>query len=160
MHLWYTVWVEFCSLFRLNNYTSLLITKYMTKCVFFYFENPVWRLQVTFSTGGKKLHWQCVAAAKFEDCDILAFLCESAVSGLSESICGFPSCRLLFYSPGLDCGRSGVCWGGGAMALPNTFRASTGEKKKCTFVNQKHNFSLFKFVFLHVQLLSRRKDDI
>ncbi len=25
----------------------------MTKYVFFYFENPVWRLQVTFSTGGK-----------------------------------------------------------------------------------------------------------
>lgn len=32
----------------------------------------------------------CVAVTKFDDCDILAFLSESAASRLSENISGFP----------------------------------------------------------------------
>lgn len=52
---------------------------------------------MTFSTGGTNFTWQFVAVAIYtlEHCDILAFLCEK----LSQSICGFPSCGLLFYSP-------------------------------------------------------------
>ena len=91
--------------FQLNYHTSLLIIK-----VFPYFENPVWKLQVTFSTLGANSSDGVWRPQKFEDCDILAFLCESAAPRLSECICGFPSSRLLFYSPSLCCGRSGVGW--------------------------------------------------
>lgn len=63
-----------------------------------------------------KLYWQRVAATKFEDCDILAFLSECAVSRFSESICGFPSLEVivLFPQPPLWKVRCGL---GGATIL-------------------------------------------
>lgn len=107
----------------------------MTECVFFYCENPVWRLQVTFSTGGKNSTDSVLRPQSLRIVTFWHFCVKVPCQGFQKAFVAFLAAGYCFIPPASTV-EGQVCVGrrrhGAARHIQGQYRKHRKKKHICS----------------------------